>query len=414
MNAFFQLMLTQQGTVIRLVPPKDGGEPILVSELLEYLQLKNIAVVDMTKLYQAINSLTAETYVVLNNYSFYPEQEMLQVKLSEDKMTAIARFYPPSNQGMLLTKAEIINDLKYKKITHGIDESTIDRFVENHLYCQDIVIAKGVLPVQGTDASISYYFQTDLTAKPACNEDGSVDFFHLNTINHCKEGDVLAKLTKEQHGTTGMNVLGEVIKPRDVKKLKLKHGTNIEVVDDGCVMKSLINGHVCLTDDRVFVSDVFVVENVGTATGNIESVGSVQVNGNVQAGFSIKAEGNVEVKGVVEGAMIEAGGDIIIARGMNGMGKGILRANGRIILKYVENATIIAGTYVASDSILHSNVCAKTEINVDGRKGFIAGGSVKATNKITCKTLGSSMGADTVVEVGVDPEQKKQIGRAHV
>lgn len=116
----------------------------------------------------------------------------------------------------------------------------------------------------------------------------------------------------------------------------------------------------------------------------------------------------MEVRGVVEGAHIETDGDIIIARGMNGMGKGVLKAGGRVILKFAENATIYAGAYVESESILHSNVNANTEVIVDGRRGFIAGGIVRATEKISCKTLGSSMGADTVVEVGVNPEQKKR------
>lgn len=114
----------------------------------------------------------------------------------------------------------------------------------------------------------------------------------------------------------------------------------------------------------------------------------------------------MEVKGVVEGATIEADGDIIIARGMNGMGKGILKAGGRVILKFAENATIVSGAYIESESIIHSTVSARNYVLVDGRKGFIAGGIVRATEKISCKTLGSPMGADTIVEVGVDPESK--------
>ena len=51
--------------------------------------------------------------------------------------------------------------------------------------------------------------------------------------------------------------------------------------------------------DEVVVSDVYEVENVGPATGNIESNGSVLVKGNVQAGFSVKAKGNVEIRGVL-------------------------------------------------------------------------------------------------------------------
>ena len=52
---------------------------------------------------------------------------------------------------------------------------------------------------------------------------------------------------------------------------------------------------------------------------------------------------------------------------------------------------------------------AGTEINVTGRKGFITGGRVSAANVIRVKTLGSPMGADTIVEVGADPSVKLRI-----
>ena len=111
----------------------------------------------------------------------------------------------------------------------------------------------------------------------------------------------------------------------------------------------------------------------------------------------------------MEGAVVEAGGDIIIARGMNGMGRGTLAANGNVVAKFIENATVSAKGYVSTESILHSRVLAGTEINVTGRRGFITGGRVSATNAIRVKTLGSPMGADTIVEVGADPSVKLRI-----
>ncbi len=409
MNAYFQLMMSPGGTAVRLVPPSDGGEKINIAELTEYLQLKNVEVPDLKALYQAAALLDREKVVPLTSKCGFPEQEMFSLRISEDGMEAVARFYPPSNNGSPISgKEEVIQDLKFRNVAFGYDEAAIEAYLAKRNYCEDIVVARGMEPVQGRDARIEYYFNTDLSTRPTRNEDGSVDFFHLNTINHCKAGDVLAKLYKEVPGKPGSTVRGEKISPRDIKHLSLKYGRNITLSEDGCTLISDLNGHVSLTGDKVFVSDVYEVENVGTATGNIESEGSVLVTGNVQAGFSIKAKGNVEVRGVVEGAHIETDGDIIIARGMNGMGKGVLKAGGRVILKFAENATIYAGAYVESESILHSNVNANTEVIVDGRRGFIAGGIVRATEKISCKTLGSSMGADTVVEVGVNPEQKKR------
>ncbi|GFI46096.1 hypothetical protein IMSAGC019_01409 [Lachnospiraceae bacterium] len=164
-----------------------------------------------------------------------------------------------------------------------------------------------------------------------------------------------------------------------------------------------------LVEDRVFVSNVLEVENVDNSTGNIDYNGNVKVNGNVCTNFSVKAQGDIEVRGVVEGAYLEATGNIIIARGMNGMEKGTLKAEGNVIAKYLENATVNAKGYVSTESILHSEVMAGTEVLVNGRRGFITGGKVSAMHLIQVKTLGSSMGAATVVEVGADPNMKQRL-----
>lgn len=409
MNGYFQLIIDDNNTAVKLVPPTDGGDKLNVNELVDYLTVKNIEVANPKALVQMANALTEVKTIPLSNTGGLPERENMKVTVSPDRTEAVARFYPPSVGGAAYqSKEEIIDDLKFNKIAFGYDEEAIEAYLKNRNYCENIVVARAKEPIHGKDAWIEYFFNTNLNTKPQRNEDGSVDFFNLNTINHCKVGDLLARLHPEVKGEPGTDVFGEVIKQRDAKKTYLKFGRNITLSDDAREITSNVNGHVSLTGGKVFVSDVYEVENVGTATGNIEAEGSVLVTGNVQAGFSIKAKGDVEVRGVVEGAVIETDGDIIIARGMNGMGKGILKAGGRIILKYAENATIQSGAYVESESILHSTVNARTEVVVDGRKGFIAGGVVRAASKIKCKTLGSPMGADTVVEVGVDPELKKK------
>jgi uncharacterized protein (DUF342 family) len=178
--------------------------------------------------------------------------------------------------------------------------------------------------------------------------------------------------------------------------------------EDRTILTAKVDGHVCLVDGKVFVSNIYQVENVDNSTGNIEYAGTIVVSGNVCSNFSVKADGNVEIRGVVEGAYIEAGGDIIIARGMNGMGRGTLKAGGNVISKFIENATVESGGYVETEAILHSRVLARTEVNVLSKKGFITGGHVSATNSVNVKNLGSSMGADTIVEVGVNPSLKKR------
>ncbi len=408
MNAYFQLEMTPEATSLIIYKETNGGNPININEVADYLTKKGIPF-DIADLNKKIQQTPDKGKIVLDNQKRYPEREMISVKISLDKMEAVARFYPPSVGGNLLSREDIISDLNSANVTYGIDVDAIEKFVNNRVYCEDFVLAKGKPVRHGTDAEIIYYFNTDLRAKPTLNEDGSVDFFNLNTVNHIKKGDLLAKLIKEDPGESGLDVTSGFVKPRDVKKLMLKFGRNVSLNDDHTLAYSDVSGHVMLVEGKIFVSNVFEVENVDASTGDITYEGSVKINGNVNSNFTVKATGNIEIAGVVEGAVVHADGNITIARGINGMGKGEVSAGGNVIAKYVENAKVTAGGYVQAEAIMHSTVSARTEVIVDGRKGNIAGSFVSARDTISARNLGSQMGSDTVVQLGIDPQMKQRM-----
>lgn len=411
-NGYFQLVCGTNETSLKIFSPVDGGNPVNIKEVMGYLTRIGVEF-DASSLNKAVQesatSQSGEYQVALNNVSSGEVRESYVLHISQDKMMASARFYPPSVHGERMTAEEFFNDLAQKNIKFGVQKEGLTRFFLHPIYCKEILVAKGQPVRHGTDARIEYYFETDLHAKPTLREDGSVDFFNLNTINHCSKGDVLARLFPGDPGEFGKDIYDELLKPRDIKRLSLKFGRDITLSDDRTTITADVNGHVTLVDDKVFVSNILEVENVDISTGNIEYDGSVKVNGNVCTNFSVKAKGNIEVSGVVEGAYLEAEGNIIITRGMNGMSKGVLKAAGNVISKFIENSKVNAGGYVSTESILHSEVMAGTEIVVDGRRGFITGGRVCAGNTIQVKTLGSAMGADTIVEVGADPSMKMRI-----
>ena len=407
MNAYFQIINGDDNTSIKLVPATDNGNAIDMSELINYLNYHKI-LFPLTDLNKAVLHLHEETIIKLNDDVILPIREEFSTEIKEDNMKAVGRFYSPSSKGSLMTKDEIIGDLKHRGIVYGICEDKIDKQMQNREYMTDIVLAVGTQPVQGKDASIEYFFNTNLKSRPTLLDDGSVDFFHLNIVNHCDKGELLARLHREEVGEFGSDIMGTKIKPHDVKRLVLKFGRNIMVSDDKTEIFATENGHVTLVDDRVFVSNLMEIENVDPSTGDVEYEGNVQINGNVCSNFKVHAKGNVEVRGVVEGAKIIAGGNITIARGMNGMGKGMLKADGNIVARFIENASIEATGYVEAGSILHSNVFAGTEIHVNGKRGFISGGHVCATTLVDVKILGSDMGTDTVVEIGTGPSLKKR------
>ena len=407
-SAYFQLVLHEKGTFLQMFPGA-GGEWPQLPEILQYLAYKKVTY-DVAMLGKGYKSYEAGRLIPLSAEKMLPVAECAIIEISPDRMEAVARFYPPSTGGRLLDKEGVYSECRLAKVVFGVDEAVVGDFLANREYCRDYVVAKGKPAKEGTDAFITYHFNTDNRIRPTLNEDGTVDFFNLNLVNPCKVGQVLATLTPEVRGEEGRDVTGVVLKPREVKRAALSYGLNIQLSEDKLSISSRVDGHVTLTGGKVFVSDVMQVQNVDNSTGNIDYSGNVVVEGNVNSNFSVKTDGDIEVRGVVEGAQLEAGGNIILVRGINGMGKGVLKAGGNIISKFIENCKVDAGGYVETNSILHSDVHAGTDINVMNQKGFITGGEVVALSTIRVRTLGSHMGADTRVTVGVDPKTITRMG----
>lgn len=409
MNGYFQIQTNEQGVSLLLSPPIGEGEKIRVAELKEYLNDIGVPY-DIKAINSALSSMGEEEIVLfLAPMKIPPVSEKCDIQVMYDKMSVILRMYPPSAGGLSTSKAHIMDLLEISKVRAGIDEDAIRMALEERPYCTDIVIAKGKYPTPGRDASLVYHFDTNNSARPELKEDGTVDFFKLNNLHQCVKGQVLAEIIPEEKGEDGFDVYGMVMPAREVKKITFAHGRNLEISEDGLKLCSMVDGHASLVDGTVFVADVYSVENVGTSTGNIEYHGNVEVKGNVCENFSVKTDGNVFVNGVVEGAVIEAGGDIIIARGMHGQNKGRLKAGGNIIAKFISAAEVKADGFVEAEQIINAKITAGTNVNADVGKGLITGGKIVAKGIVNAKNVGSAMGAVTIIEVGIDPNLKKQL-----
>ena len=300
-NGYFRLVNDSDGFGVALYQPKDGGEEIQIDELTSYLDNLKISY-DRKKL-ELMLMAEVDSVCRLGRGNCPVFSETYQLNISTDGMTVMVRFIAPSQGGKRLTYDDFLHDLRYRNIKYGIQEQALrEHFASEDSYCTDILAAKGTDAIQGTDARIEYCFNTDTHRKPAQREDGSVDYFHLTTINHCKKDDVLARIIPETPGTPGSDVYGNIINPRETKRETLKFGRNIQLSEDKNSIVSLVDGHVSLVDDKVFVADVYQVKDVDVSTGNIDYDGSVEVTGYVAANFEVKAGGNVVINGLVEGA----------------------------------------------------------------------------------------------------------------
>lgn len=405
-NSYFSLISKERKLYIQVIPAEEGGEQLDIKEVMAYLSERGLDNYDLKELNQAVTNPVGCQPVPVGDDIGIKISEVMRVNVSSDGMLAYARFYPPLGDGERMTESDIYSDLEYEKIVVGVDKDAVKAVAKQREYCRNYLIVKGIPPEQGEDAKIEYFFSTNTSLRPKHNEDGSVNYHDLNTISRVEEGDLLARLTKEIPGIAGKDIHGYEIKPRDVKSMRLQFANNIHLSEDQTEMYTDITGHASLVQGKVFVSGVYEVPaDVDNSIGDISYPGNVNVKGNVKSGFVIRADGNIVVDGVVEGAELYAGGQIIVQRGIHGMNKGILSAKGNIIIKFIESATVKAGGYIETESIIQSIVSASTDISVKGGKGFIMGGVVRASSKIVANTIGSGMGTLTKIEVGVEPEK---------
>lgn len=403
-NGYFKLQIEESETSIIVYPAVEGGDKLKIDEVMQYLNQNNIAEYSLKDINRAISYEGLEPQKVkLMDKSTYQVDEIMSVQIAANKMFAIARFYSPSNGGNQMSSEEIKKDLAAKGIVFGINEDIIRHHILEPHYCTGYMIAKGTDVTQGTDAFITYNFNLETNSKPKVNENGTVDFHQLDNINHIKKGDILAIKTPEVPGISGTDIMGKEVRPKAVDRATFHYGRNIEVSENGLLLLSMVDGHVTLEGEKVFVSNTFEVPaNVDVSTGDIKYDGNVCVRGNVLTGYKVEATGDIEVMGLVEGATLIAGGNIVIHHGIQGMMKARLVAGGNIISVFIESTIAQAGGFISTDAILHSRIVAKGDIVVQGRKGTIIGGHVCAGNLIEARSIGSQMGTTTTVEVGVD------------
>lgn len=406
-DGFFDFELREDGLYLILHGPMGKGKPVGIEEIITRLRQKNVNNYDFTKIKQAVkdvNNLEKLEILISDQVELEPLDEEVHVNISKDKMFAVITFIPPENNGKLLTYEEVIYEIESAGVNFGIDTDEVKRALNERKNNYKYVIAKGLKPIEGKHGKLEFHFNTNKDIKPKVLEDGSVDFRNLDLINNVSKGQTLVTLIPAQPGTPGKDVLGKEILPAKVKNPALPKGKNTEISEDGMTLISTIDGQASLINNKVTVNQTYEVpHNVDHSIGNIDFVGNVVVKGNILTGFSIKAGGNVEVYGVVEGANIEAQGDIVLYRGIQGMSKGILKSMGNVVAKYIENSTVETIGNITSEAIMHSKIKCGGSVIVEGKKGLIVGGIIRAGKEVNAKVIGSHMATSTEIEVGIDP-----------
>ncbi|RKJ40810.1 DUF342 domain-containing protein [Acutalibacter sp. 1XD8-33] len=326
--------------------------------------------------------------------------------LSVDKLYAWVMVFPPARKGAELTREALYQALADEGILYGVDAGVADRLSrEERKYFHLYLIARGKPAFDGKNGNIVEYFPREVERILEVDEFNQVDYTALNLINNVKQGEEICRLILPTEGEPGRTVLDQEIPARGGKEVSLPKGQNTEITEDGASLVASIAGHVEFTGRNFQVKPVLdIPEDVDFSTGDITFFGDVNIKGDVLSGFSVRARGNIHVDGVLEaGSTVEAGGDLVVVKGILGDGTTVIRSRRSVFSKYIENATIHVQENLQTDCIVNGNIYCGGEIQVVSGRGTIMGGRIWSAKKVAAKAVGAPSECRTVVVLGGQP-----------
>ncbi len=297
---------------------------------------------------------------------------------------------------------EILKTVHDNKVTEGI---LVDSLQDGLLPQQEVIIARGLRPIDGEDAKIKYFSLSE--RKPTIRQDGTADYYDMNFIDEVKKGDWLGEKIPATNGTSGRTITGEMVVPirgRDFKLLYDRKSVVEEEEDGKTVLRAMIDGVVTFEQGKISVGNHLRIDgDVGIETGNIIFDGSVTIRGIVQPGYSVAATKDISILGEMGLSGIKSitsqNGDIFIKGGIFGQGKSKVKAGKNIFLKHANDCHLTAKEdihigYYAIGSFLNAR-----HILTEERQGKIIGGKLEAKGKIVAAIIGNSMERKTFIHI---------------
>lgn len=328
-----------------------------------------------------------------------PAPPILDFKISSNNMRAVMEI-TLNAPGQTVTPDEILSLIKANKITYGILEDEIRDFCVQADFSQQLVCAVGKQAIDENDGRIEYHFDTDKALRPIQRKDGSLDYRELGLVKNISKGDTLCTLLPPRPGSDGMDIFGKVVPCRKGAVPNLPVGVNTVISEDGLILSSTVDGSIEILPNSINVNEIFIVKgDVGRESGNVSAKCSVLIQGDVRSGYSVSAGGDITVRGIVEHAHLEAGGNIVISQGMNGGGRGSLKAGGNISGKFFENAILDAKHDIYASIIMSSLVHAGDSLILNKDLATLAGGDCNVGYGIYAKNIGNTSGSVTRLRI---------------
>lgn len=330
----------------------------------------------------------------------------VQIQIAADDMRATLSL-TAAQGGTSASEEDVMRALSEAGVTFGIDTAAVLRACTQGA-CQDALVASGVAAVDGIDTVFEELIPDTASREPKLDENGRIDYREHGAVTVVQAGAALMRRTPATVGFDGVTVRGRV--------LAAKHGAERPFApqlsgaqvscDDPNLLEAEISGQPVRVDGGVMVEPVLRVGEVNMASGNIHFEGTVEVAGEVAQGMKIEASGDIVVTGLVDGAVLRAGGDIRVAAGV--IAKAQLHATGSVSARFAQGARIEAGNLIAlSEMAMECELESLNQIIIGGdapKRGRLSGGVTTAMTLLSVPVLGLAKGAVTRVILGANRE----------
>jgi len=331
-----------------------------------------------------------------------PVDAEIEVIIAENYLEAYINIKPPSGGGLNPTLEKMEAALANFGISYNIDNEKLLELSKEPIYKQNIVVARGVAPINGINGTATFHINTEKKSiKPKENADGSVNYHDLGIVENVYQGQVLCTITLPTEGNPGISVKGKPLQQKKGQPVPSYTGKNTELNEDGTIIISQIDGQVEFNGSKINVNEVFYVrEDIDNSTGDINVAHSLVIQGMVLPGFKIQAGKNIEVAGVAESSTIKAGGNIILRSGITGSD---IYCEGDLRSRFIENCNVFVKGEMQAEYILNSNIVCGKNLKTSGTRAKIIGGSCMVGQNIEAQTIGSEANVQTRLELGTDP-----------
>ncbi len=374
--------------------------------------------------------LDEETLLILVENSKNNHQGQLSLRPHIDATFELTIDKDQMNASIKVKIADGGTELVYEDVLETILESAIHidylktdllKSCLNKEQDEAVLIAQGIEPIRGIDASFEVLFNTN--TKKVLNHCGDETVNHYETHEYITiaENQAVMKRIPFTKGIKGTTINGDDVAAEDGTHMNFTLDETVKVdVNNQDLLLAAKKGHPIASTSGVHIDDTLTVKDADLRSGNIHFDGSVYVTGEVHPNVVIEASGDIHINGMVENATLISGNDITLSAGVLSsklydnddayVPDCTIKAGGTLIMKYCNSIKASAKNDIIIEIYsMHSQLAAGKHLNFghNNGKGAVIGGTAFAQYSINANLMGSEAYIKTTVECGPLRELKR-------